>query len=216
MRTGDPIRFWGLTLSVAAFGFALAVAAVQAQPAQPQPAAAKAPAAPAAKPLTDAERKTVEELQAEQKRLDTDSARVMAATTDGRHRVTETIAKQFGVPDKVVDELRARKMGYGEVTIALALSQQLMKKGLGQQQAIDKIVGMRKSGMGWGVVARDLGLKLGGVISDVKKADKQLAKLDTVKTARAEKVEKAAKAEKPGKPEKMERPTKPEKADKAR
>lgn len=221
MRTGDPIRFWGMTLGVAVFGFALAVAAVQAQPAKPQPAAAKpqmvaakAPATPAAMPLTDAERKTVEELQAEQKRLDTDSARVMAATPDGRRRVTETIAKQFGVPDKVVDDLRARKMGYGEVSIALALSQQLMKKGLSQQQAIDKIVGMRKSGMGWGVVARDLGLKLGGVISDVKKADKQLAKLDTVK--RSEKLEKVAKDEKPSKPEKMEGPTKPEKADKAR
>lgn len=221
MRTGDPIRFWGMTLGVAVFGFALAVAAVQAQPAKPQPAAAKsqmvaanAPAPPAATPLTDAERKTVEELQAEQKRLDTDSARVMAATPDGRRRVTETIAKQFGVPDKVVDDLRARKMGYGEVSIALALSQQLMKKGLSQQQAIDKIVGMRKSGMGWGVVARDLGLKLGGVISDVKKADKQLAKLDTVK--RSEKLEKVAKDEKPSKPEKMEGPTKPEKADKAR
>jgi len=85
-------------------------------------------------------------------------------------------------------------MGYGEVSITLALSQQLMKTGLSQQQAIDKIVGMRKSGMGWGVVARDLGLKLGGVISDVKKADKQLAKLDTVKTAKSEKPEKADKA----------------------
>ena len=220
MRTADPMRFWGMTLGVAVVGVALAVAAVRAQPARPQTAAAKPQTvvakAPGAKALTDAERKTVEELLAEQKRLDSGSARVMAATPDGRRRVTETIARQFGVADKVVDELRARKMGYGEASITLALSQQLMKTGLTQQQAIDKVVGMRKSGMGWGVVARDLGLKLGRVISDVKRADAQLVKLDAVNPAKTEKVEKVAKAEKPHKPEKMERPTKPEKADKAR
>jgi hypothetical protein len=220
MRTAGPMRSWGMTLGVAVVGVALAVAAVGAQPARPQTVAAKsqtvAAKAPGAKPLTDAERKTVEELLAEQKRLDSDSARVMAAAPDGRRRVTEAIAGQFGVADKVVDELRARKMGYGEVSITLALSQQLMKTGLSQQQAIDKVLGMRKSGMGWGVVARDLGLKLGRVISDVKRADTQLVKLDAVNAAKTEKVEKVAKVEKPGKPEKMERPTKPEKADRAR
>jgi hypothetical protein len=221
MRTADPLRFWGMALGVALASVALAVAAVRAQPARPQTPAARPQTVPtakatAAKPLTDAERQTVQELQAEQKRLDSDSARVMAATPDGRRRVTETIARQFRVADKVVDELRARKMGYGEASITLALSQQLMKTGLTQPQAIDKVVGMRKSGMGWGVVARDLGLKLGRVISDVKRADTQLVKLDAVNAAKTEKVEKVAKAEKPGKPEKIERPTKPEKADKAR
>lgn len=200
MRTRDPIRFWGMTLGAAVFGFALAVAAVQAQPAKPQSAAAKPPAArpPAGKALTDGERKIAEELQSEQKQLDTDIARAMAASPDGRRRVAATIAKNFNVSDKVVNDLRARKMGYGEVTITLALSQQLMKreKGLTQQQAIDRVVGPRKSGLGWGVVARDLGLKLGDAISDVKKTDKQLAKLDTLKTAKADKVNKPEKAEK--------------------
>ena len=220
MSTPDSIRLWVMTLGVAVTGVALAVAAVRAQPVRPQTPALKpqtvAAKAPATKPLTDAERETVQELQAAQKRLDSDSARVMAATPDGRRRVTETIAGQFGVADKVVDELRARKMGYGEVSITLALSQQLMKTGLTQAQAIDKVVGMRKSGMGWGGVARDLGLKLGRVISDVKRADTQLVKLDAVNAAKTEKVEKVAKVEKPGKPEKMERATKPEKADRAR
>lgn len=184
MRTPHPIRFWGLTLGVAVFGVALAVAAVQAQPAKPQTVTAKAPAA---KPLTDAERKTLEELQAERKRLDTDSARLMAATPDGRRRVTETIAKHFTVPDKLVSDLRARKMGYGEVTIAVALSQQLMKreKMLTQQQAADRMVSLRRSGQSWGIIARDLGLNLADVVNAVKRADKQLANLDTVTTAKA-------------------------------
>jgi hypothetical protein len=179
------------------FALALAVAAAQAQPAKPQtaPKSQTPPKAqPAVKPLTEAERKTVDELQAEQKQLDTNGARVMAATPDGRRRVAETIAKQFNVPDKLVNELRARKMGYGDVTVTLALSQQLMKreKTLSQQQAVDRIVGLRKSSQNWGVIARELGLKLGDAVSDVKKMDKQLAKLDTVKMAKAEK-----KADKP-------------------
>ena len=208
MKTRDPIRFWGSALGVAAFGLALAVAAVQAQPAKPV-TVPKSPSA-SATPLTDAERKTVEELQVAQKRLDTDAARVMAASPDGRRRVAEAIASQFGVPDnKIVNDLRARRMGYGEVTIALALAQQLTKRDrtLTQHQALDKLVARRKAAQGWGVVARDLGLKLGDVISDVKKADKQLAKLDAARLARAEGQDKTARADKPSKPEKVDRTT---------
>ena len=139
----------------------------------------------AAKPLTDAQRKVSEELWVEQKRLETDSARVSAATPDGRRRIVETIAKQFNVPEKLVNDLRGRKIAYGEITVALALSQQLIKREkVTQQQALDRVLGARKSGQGWGALARDLGLKLPDVVSDVKKADKQVAKLVTVKAAR--------------------------------
>jgi hypothetical protein len=217
MKTHEPIRFWAIA-GAAAFGLVLSVADVRAQPkvqgsAQHQPAAAK---------LTDAERKTADELRSEQKQLDISSARVMSGSPDGRQRVSETIARRFNVPEKVVNDLRARRMGYGEVTITLALSQQLMKRGMTQQQALDKVIGLRTSGRGWGVVARDLGLKLGDVVSDVKKTDRQLAKLDVGKPAGAEKPDTLAKVEKPGKPEKVEkperpaRPEKPEKVDKAR
>jgi hypothetical protein len=103
--------------------------------------------------------------------------------------VAETVARHFNVSEKIVNEIRARRIGYGEVTIALSLSQQLMKreKGLALKQAVDRVVTLRKSGQGWGNIARDLGLRLGDVIADVKKADKQLAKLDTVKLAKADK-----------------------------
>jgi hypothetical protein len=125
-----------------------------------------------------------EELWVEQKKLDTDSGRVKAATPDGRRRVAETIAKQFNVPEKLVNDLRGRKVGDGEITAALALSQQLMKHDkVTRQQALDRIFAARKSGQGWGAIARSLGLKLGDVVTDVKKTDKQLAKLATVKVA---------------------------------
>ena len=134
--------------------------------------------------LTVAERKMSEELWLEQKKLDTDSGRVKAATPDGRRRVAETIAKQFNVPEKLVNDLRGRKVADGEITAALALSQQLMKHDkVSRQQALDRILAARKSGQGWGAIARNLGLKLGDVVTDVKKTDKQLAKLTPVKVA---------------------------------
>lgn len=208
METRDPIRYWGGALGAAALVVAIVVAvvlqtrtpksetapqtqaAIRTQAAMKAPAAAKAKAAAAVKPqaattpLTEAERRMSQELWVEQKKLDTDSARV-AATPDGRRRVTETIAKQFSVPDKLVTDLRGRKLGYGEITAALALSQQLMKRQkVSREKALDTILGARKAGEGWGAIARSHGLKLGDVVDDVKQTDKRLAKLVPVKAAR--------------------------------
>jgi hypothetical protein len=139
----------------------------------------------AARPLTEAERKVSEELWAEQKKLDTDSARVVSASSDGRRRVAETIAKQFDVPEKVVTDLRGRKLAYGDITAALALSQQMMKRDkVTRQQALDNILAARKSGQGWAALARDRALKLAAVVGEVKKTDKQLAKVLVAKAAR--------------------------------
>jgi hypothetical protein len=199
----DPIRFWGV-LGASALALAIVVAVVmqtrapkprtasmqagvrmQAAVKDVKPQTAVKPQA-SAKPLTDAERKTSEALWVEQKQLETVGARVAAATPDGRRRVAETIAKQFDVPEKLVNDLRGRKIGYGELTVAMALSQQLIKRDkVTQQQALEKVLGLRNSGHGWGVIARDLGLKLSDAVSAVKKTDKQLAKLDTGKTTKA-------------------------------
>jgi hypothetical protein len=197
MEVRDPIRFWGGAVGAVALGLAIVVAVVLAQKpksdmagksqsvakaqsaAKPQMVAkAMAKAPMAVKPLTPAERKISEELWAEQRKVDSDT-RATAATPDGRKRIAETIAKQMDVTDKLVMDLRGRKLGYGEITVALALSRQLMKRDkVTQQQALDRVLGPRKSGQGWGAIARDLNLQLADVISDVKKTDKRLAKLD--------------------------------------
>jgi hypothetical protein len=199
METRDPIRFWGGAVGAVALGLAIVVAVVVSQKpksdvaSKPQPVAkaqttmksqtvakVQAVARPpmAVKPLTPAERKVSEELWVEQRKLDTD-ARAVAATTDGRKRIAEAIAKQMDVTDKLVMDLHGRKLGYGELTVALALSRQLMKRDkVTQQQALDRVLGQRRSGQGWGAIARDLGLKLDDALTDVKKTDKRLAKLD--------------------------------------
>src|SRR6266850_5166923 len=165
------------------------------------------------------------QLQADAKQLDADATRA-SNTPDGQRRVTERIAKEFKVQPSVVTDLRSRIGGYGQATIALALSQELMKrdKTFTQQAALNMILAQRQAGKGWGVIAHELGVKLGHVVSEVRKAEKatdhiagKVDKADTDKVAKAEKPDKMEKVEKPEKPEKpekmekMERPAKPEK-----
>jgi len=155
------------------------------------------------------EQKHAERLGAEAKELDAKAGKA-AATPEGQRRVTEAIAKDFKVDPSYVTDLRNRKMGYGEITIALALSQELMKqdKTMSQQQALDTILAKRTAGEGWGKIAHDLHLKLGHVRSEVEKAEKQVARVE-----KAEKHEKAEKPEKMEKVEKMEKPEKPAKVE---
>jgi hypothetical protein len=148
-------------------------------------------------------------LQADAKKLDADAARA-SSTSEGQRHLDERLVKQFNVDPSVVSGLRARGFSHGQMTIALALSQEVMKKDstLSQQAAVDKIVADRQAGKGWGVIAHQYGLKLGHVISEVKKADKAAehiaSKPDTkvVKTDKPEKFDKPEKPEKPAKPEK--------------
>jgi hypothetical protein len=156
--------------------------------------------------------KNERQLRANATRLDDDAARA-ARTPDGQSRLNERLAKQFNVDPSVVTGLRNRNLSPGQATIALALSQQLMKKDttLSQQQALDRIVADRQAGKGWGEIAHGLDLKLGHVISDVKKADKAA---DHVARGKPDKVDHVAKVDKPekmDKPDKPEKPAKPEK-----
>src|SRR2546428_8290695 len=131
-------------------------------------------ASPVAAPADDVKdnQKHERQLQADARRLDADATRA-SSTPDGQRRVTDRIAKEFKVQPSVVTDLRNRMGGYGQATIALALSQELMKRdNLSQQAALDKIVGMRQAGKGWGVIAHELGVKLGHVVSEVKRAEK--------------------------------------------
>jgi len=153
------------------------------------------------RPMSDSERKQADRLQADVKQLDADGA-AMAAAPEGRRRVTERIAKQFKVSESVVEGLRNRKMGYGEVTATLALAEALMKrdKSLTQAKAIDSVLARRAAGQGWGQIAHTLDLKMGSIMSEVKKADKQMD---------VPKIDKVAKADKPDKTDKPQRAEKP-------
>jgi len=167
------------------------------------------PTASLAEDAKDTQKKE-QQLQAEARQLNADAER-SAKTPDGQRRLDERLAKQFNVSQSVITSLRTdRHLSYGQATIALALSQQLMKqdKTLDQQSALDKVLAERQAGKGWGVIAHDHNLKLGRVISDVKKADTAAVHM----AGKPDKVDQnVAKVDKPDKPEKIDKPDKPEK-----
>lgn len=124
----------------------------------------------------------------------------------------DKIKTDFVVDDATLQGLRDQKMGYGEITIALGLARQL--PGGVTEANIQKITALRQGQpvMGWGRIARDLGLKLGPVISNVRKVSAEVrkqnkaAKMGKEKGGRAEKHERHGKMDRP---EKGSRPGKP-------
>lgn len=110
-----------------------------------------------------------------------------------------------------VQDLRARKLGFGEISILLALTAK--QPDASTAKSLNEILAMRQAGEGWGKLARDLGYKnLGSVVKSVKATDKGVSQ---VAMQRPEKHDgKAEKPEKPGRPDKPERLEKPEKPEK--
>jgi hypothetical protein len=109
-----------------------------------------------------------------------------------------------------VRDLRAKKLGYGEISILLALTAK--QPNAATAKSLNEILAMRQSGeggSGWGKLARDLGYKnLGSVVKSVKATEKDVTK---VAMDRSEKPDKSGKMDKPEKPERPEKPEKPEK-----
>ncbi len=103
-----------------------------------------------------------------------------------------------------VQDLRAKRLGFGEISILLALT---AKQTGSTPKSVNEILAMRQKGEGWGKLARDLGYRnLGSVIASVKATDKGLAK---VGTERAQQPEKAAGVDKPDKMDKPDKPAEP-------
>jgi hypothetical protein len=114
-----------------------------------------------------------------------------------------------------VQRLRQKRLGYGEISILLALTAK--QPDPATAKSLGEILAMRQADGGWGTVAKELGYKnLGAVLKSVKATAHEVAavsaargpKLDT--TRKAEKLEKNEKIAKPEKPDKPERPEKPQ------
>ncbi len=129
----------------------------------------------------------------------------------------QALAKQFNVPESQVTDLRNKKMGWGEITISLAMAQHLAttsKTPLTTDQALTKIEQLRSEKMGWGKIAKDLGFKLGPVVSTVDRGERAIHTADReAREERAEKVEHAEKAQRPEKMERLERMERPERVE---
>lgn len=159
----------------------------------------------------------------EQKRTE----RITARASDGTlaERIAADFPDTFGTPEAtraLVADLRGGTrqgkqhgaMGYGEIHIALALAQELAATtSTSGTDALARVLGARIDGKGWGVVARDLDLNVGRVVSRVRSGNERLdAALPgaPARSARVERVHKPERAEKPERPQRPERPERPE------
>jgi hypothetical protein len=105
-----------------------------------------------------------------------------AETKSGQGKAAELSAR-YKVTEKEVTDLRDKKMGWGEIDHALAISQ---KSG----KPLSEIMAMRDSGMGWGKIAQKEGVKLGELKAS-DRADKGAARSDKADKA-AGRADKAA------------------------
>lgn len=117
-----------------------------------------------------------------------------------------------------VQDYRAKGLGYGGISILLALA---ANQDGTDPRSVNEILAMRQTDrMGWGNVAKALGYKsLGAVVSSVKKTDPILTAekaekgAKPAKTAKPEKTAKIDKADRPDRPEKVEKVEKMERVE---
>ena len=135
------------------------------------------------------------------KNIDKDSASKAASTQ------VQVLSKEFNVTPKAVEDLRA-KQGWGGVTIELAMAQHLTqtdpKTYPTMSDALQKIDALRSEKEGWGKIAKDLGFKLGPVVSAAEHARLELVR--DIHQDRVQKVEKVERMERPERPQRPERP----------
>lgn len=148
--------------------------------------------------------------QATQTAIDKD-----AASTKGSAIQVQTLSKQFNVPPSQIESMRAQKQGWGEITIQLAMAQHLTqtdpKTYPTMNDALAKIQSMRSDHMGWGKIAKDLGFKLGPVVSAAERTRHELVAQGT-SSGRTDQVAKQERTERTERPVRPERPERPERA----
>ena len=103
------------------------------------------------------------------------------------------ISREFGVPVTVLEEQQSRtQLGYGGLMIANGLATETGR-------SFDEIVAMKQSGMGWGRIAQENGVKLGPIVSRLNRADREFKKVKIKRTGKPKIKIKERKGRKPGK-----------------
>ncbi len=151
------------------------------------------------------------------------------ASKRGQTKHVELLSQRFQVEPSVIEELRNSKQGWGEITIRFALAEHLTKTDPTNfptlDAALQRVGDLRNDKKGWGNIGKELGFKLGPVVSDVKqslqdlrregqtgqlKVEKADTRGDLKREARLEQSSRPERFERPQRPERPERPQRPE------
>jgi len=96
-----------------------------------------------------------------------------AGNAQGEKVVTQRLEKEYKVTETQVQQMRDKKLGYGEIAIVLALCQKM--PGGATDVNIQQVMTMRQGPptMGWGEIANKLGTKLGPAVSQVRNVNRE-------------------------------------------
>ena len=131
-------------------------------------------------------------LKREAKRLNDTTAK-----PDGEKAVVKKLAAEFKMSEAQIAALRVGDIDYGEIAIILSLSQKM--PGGATDANAQKVLALRQGPpvVGWGEVARQLGVKLGKTVSQVKKMSNDANRVIKKNRAQAGKAGTAAQKEPP-------------------
>lgn len=107
------------------------------------------------------EERTREETR-EQERL-RDRERIL----ENESKILEKYSERFGVDTETLADLRAQRLGYGEISHALVLSEMT-------ERSQNEIIAMRRAGKGWGQIADECGVKLREARKEVKRERRRI------------------------------------------
>lgn len=109
--------------------------------------------------------KEVEKLERHAQELDQE-----ARNTEKQDRVYEKLSEELSVPVATLKKQRERTgFGFGQIFIANALAKESGK-------SFDQVAGEFRSGKGWGRIAKENDVKLGRIVSDMKRSTRSLEK----------------------------------------
>jgi len=118
--------------------------------------------------------KELQEMQKQATLLDNE-----ASNSQGHEAIFESLSKQLNIP---VETLKAQqqstKFGFGQLFIANALA-------TASGKTFDQISQEFKSGTGWGVIAKENNVKVGKLVSDLKRANRDMKRERTETQANA-------------------------------
>jgi hypothetical protein len=114
---------------------------------------------------------------AEENRLEREAAVLdhNARQSLGKHAIVQLLKKEFNVDEAMINDLRERKLEYGEIAVILSLAQQM--PGRITDIKVNKILSIRQDApaAGWGMISDKLGLKLAVVISQVAGVQREVS-----------------------------------------
>lgn len=160
-------------------------------------------------------------------RTDPDEAQLDAVRKDidkdwvnaGQADRVQSLARQFNVTPEAVQDLRAKKQGWGETTIELSMAQQLMQTDATtyptMSAALNRIETLRGQKMGWGKIANYFGFKLGPVVSTAQHVRNELRTTAAPSAGMPMKPATATRVEWAGGPERVSRPERPARPERA-